>query len=123
MRATKIQSFAGKRCISCEVKTSPLTKAQAKKNLTILKGWKLSRDFRVISRSYAMKSFLAAVHLIQQIALIAETEGHHPDIHLMRYRHLRVDISTHAIGGLSENDFILAAKIDQIPKSIRRNSN
>jgi 4a-hydroxytetrahydrobiopterin dehydratase len=50
---------------------------------------------------------------INKIGEIAESEGHHPDLHLTGYRNLRVDLTTHAIGGLSENDFIVAAKIDE----------
>jgi len=68
----------------------------------------------MISREYVMKNFLAAVDLIGKIAQIAETEDHHPDLHLTGYNCLRVELRTHAIGGLSENDFIVAAKINVI---------
>ena len=52
-------------------------------------------------------------------ARVAEEEGHHPDLHLEGYRHVWIELSTHAIGGLSENDFILAAKIDELPVALR----
>ena len=60
-----------------------------------------------------------AVELFQKTAEVAEAEGHHPDLHLTGYRRLRIEVTTHAIGGLSENDFILAAKIDSLPKQLK----
>ena len=75
-------------------------------------GWQLTEDSRGIYREYVTKNFMAAVEFINKIAAIAEAEDHHPDIHLTGYRKLRIDLSTHAINGLSENDFILAAKIN-----------
>jgi len=66
-----------------------------------------------------MKDFLAAVDFLRRVADLAESEGHHPDLHLERYRHVSVELWTHAIGGLSENDFILAAKIDRLPKALK----
>jgi len=65
-----------------------------------------------------MRDFMAAVKFIGCVAKLAEKEDHHPDIHLTSYRKLKIDLSTHAIGGLSENDFILAAKIDKLPESL-----
>ena len=71
-----------------------------------------------IRRTVKCKDFLDAVRLIEQIAPLAEADDHHPDLHLTNYKRLTIELSTHAIGGLSENDFILAAKIDQlIPSS------
>ena len=69
---------------------------------------------RAIRRLVKCKDFLDAVSLFQKIAPIAEAEDHHPDLHLTGYRTLTIELSTHAIHGLSENDFILAAKIDQL---------
>jgi len=66
-----------------------------------------------------MKGFLSAVEFIEKIAQVAEAEDHHPDLHLTGYRKLAIELSTHAIGGLSENDFILAAKIDQLPRQLK----
>ena len=61
------------------------------------------------------KDFMAGIEFFNRVAELAEAEGHHPDLHLEGYRHVWIELWTHAIGGLSENDFILAAKIDQIP--------
>ena len=60
------------------------------------------------------KHFLEAIRLINEIAEVAESEQHHPDLHLTGYRNVRIELTTHAIGGLSENDFIVAAKIDEL---------
>jgi 4a-hydroxytetrahydrobiopterin dehydratase len=69
---------------------------------------------KAIRKTVKCKDFMDAVGLIQRIAPVAEAEDHHPDLHLTGYRRLTIELSTHAIGGLSENDFILAAKIDQL---------
>ena len=69
----------------------------------------------MISRSWLARDFMEAIGFFDNIAKLAEEEGHHPDLHLTGYRDVRVDIFTHAIGGLSENDFILAAKVNAIP--------
>ena len=65
---------------------------------------------------------MAAVRLIDRIAGIAEAEDHHPDLRLTSYRKLEVALATHAIGGLSENDFILAAKIEELPKELKKSA-
>jgi 4a-hydroxytetrahydrobiopterin dehydratase len=61
------------------------------------------------------RNFKAAVEFLNGVAELAERENHHPDLHLVGYRNLSIELTTHAIGGLSENDFILAAKIDELP--------
>ena len=66
-----------------------------------------------------MQDFVSAVELIDEIAKVAEAQDHHPDLYLTGYRRLRVELSTHSIGGLSEKDFILADKIQQLPKKIK----
>jgi 4a-hydroxytetrahydrobiopterin dehydratase len=79
-------------------------------------GWELI-DGKSIRKKVTCKDFLDAVGLIQKIAPIAEAQDHHPDLHLTGYKRLTIELSTHAIGGLSENDFILAAKIDELLRS------
>ncbi len=90
------------------------------RNLKSLPGWGLSPEGRSIRAQYVMKNFMAGVDLIGRIARVAEEENHHPDMHLTGYRKLAVELSTHAIGGLSENDFILAAKIEALPKQLKK---
>jgi 4a-hydroxytetrahydrobiopterin dehydratase len=76
--------------------------------------WSMDAEAKSISRKVNCNHFAEAIELLNKIAEIAESEGHHPDLHVTGYRHLRIDLTTHAIGGLSENDFIVAAKIDQL---------
>lgn len=85
----------------------------ARKLLADVPGWELV-DGTLIRKTVTCKHFLEAVGLIQKIAPIAEADDHHPDLHLTGYKRLTIELSTHAIGGLSENDFILAAKINEI---------
>ncbi len=66
-----------------------------------------------------MKDFRAGMDFFGRVAELAEAEGHHPDLHLEGYRRVWIELSTHSIGGLSENDFILAAKIDRLPVETR----
>jgi len=105
--------LAQRTCKPCEGGTPPLPASAAQVLLKDLSGWELV-DGKLLRRTVKCKDFLDAVQLIQRIAPIAEAEDHHPDLHLTGYRKLTIELSTHAIGGLSENDFILAAKIDQL---------
>jgi 4a-hydroxytetrahydrobiopterin dehydratase len=102
-----------RKCAPCEGGTSPLPLSAAHVLLKDLRGWELV-DGKRLRKQLTCKHFLDAVQRIQRIAPIAEAEDHHPDLHLTGYRTLTIELSTHAIGGLSENDFILAAKIDQL---------
>ena len=102
-----------RKCQACEGGVPPLPESAAKVMLQELRGWELV-DGKAIRKSVTCKSFLDAVELIRKIAPIAEAEDHHPDLHLTNYKKLTIELSTHAIGGLSENDFILAAKLDPI---------
>jgi 4a-hydroxytetrahydrobiopterin dehydratase len=63
---------------------------------------------------------MAGIEFFNRVAALAEDEGHHPDLHLEGYRQLAIEIWTHAAGGLTENDFILAAKINEIPIQLKR---
>ena len=112
-------NLSKKHCVPCEGIGEPLSKDAAGKLLKELPGWELSADAKNISRHLKMKNFMAAVKLIGRIAEIAEAEDHHPDIHLTGYRNLRIDLSTHALKGLSENDFIVAAKINELPLELK----
>ena len=105
--------LAQRKCHACEGGVSPLPESAAKLMLQDVQGWELV-DGKAIRKTVKYKDFLDAVALIQKIAPVAEAEDHHPDLHLTGYRKLTIELSTHAIGGLSENDFILAAKIDQL---------
>lgn len=101
-----------KRCIPCEgLGMKPFARAEAEKYLADAPGWNLSEDGLKISKEYKFRDFIGAINFVNKIAEIAEGEGHHPDISI-HYNKVMLTNWTHAIGGLSENDFILAAKVD-----------
>jgi len=102
-----------KKCVPCEGGTPPLTRQEAEKYLKQVAGWQLSADAKKISRRFVFKDFKEAMAFVNKVAALAESEGHHPDIYIL-WNQVRLQLTTHAIKGLSENDFILAAKIDQI---------
>jgi len=106
-----MNNLLNKRCVPCEGGTIPLSKSEAEKYLAQVSGWTLDKEGKTISKEYKFKDFIGAINFIERVAEIAELEEHHPDIHIF-YNKVLLELSTHAIGGLSENDFILATKID-----------
>lgn len=113
------QELIRKKCVPCEGGVPMLSETEARRFLEGLEGWALSGDHKSISKTWTVKNFVAGMDFLNGIAKVAEDEGHHPDVHLTGYRNVKVEISTHAIGGLSENDFILAAKIDEVPVKVK----
>lgn len=111
----KIYDLTSKKCVACEGGIPPLNKKEAAALLQQTPGWHMSDDGKTISRDFRFKDFVAAMKFINDVAALSESEGHHPDIHIS-YNKVRLDLSTHAIGGLSENDFIVAAKVDQMER-------
>lgn len=107
------QELSQKKCLPCEGGVDPCPLDHARAQIAALPLWSLTDDGRWIRRQVRFKNFVEAMSCLNQIAEIAETEGHHPDLHITGYRILGIELTTHAIGGLSENDFIIAAKIDQ----------
>lgn len=110
-----VQELTHKKCLPCEGGVDPYSPEQAKEQLAQLEGWYLTKEGQRIRKDWKVKNFMAGIDFFNQCAEVAEEDGHHPDLHLAGYRNLSVELWTHAIGGLSENDFILAAKIDQLP--------
>ncbi len=96
-----------------------MSPAEAEKLARSLPGWTISPDAKRLSRFWTVKNFMAGMDFFNKVAALAEDEGHHPDLHLQGYRNVTITIWTHAAGGLTENDFILAAKIDQIPVKLK----
>ena len=107
------------KCVPCEGGVPELSSEEAAAQNQQLQGWTVLNGPDRISKSWTAKSFVAAIQFFQQVAELAESEAHHPDLHLVGYRNVTIDIWTHAIDGLSLNDFILAAKIDQLPIDLR----
>src|SRR5476651_2600899 len=103
--------------------SSLLTANKARESLKNLDGWQLTEDHKMIYREFILQDFIAAIDLIDQIALIAEGEKHHPDIHLTQYRNLRVALTTHDVGGLSQKDFTVALKIKDLPILFHKHNN
>src|ERR1039458_3237215 len=100
-----------KKCVPCEAGTPPLEAEAVTKFAKSVPDWKVS-DNKKLSREFKFKNFKEAMVFVNRVAEIAEAEGHHPDVYIF-YNLVRLELSTHAINGLSENDFILAAKIDK----------
>ncbi|OGG43180.1 pterin-4-alpha-carbinolamine dehydratase [Candidatus Kaiserbacteria bacterium RIFCSPHIGHO2_01_FULL_48_10] len=108
--------LSAKRCVPCEGGTKPLNSEQCAVFSVQVPEWRIGEDGLSISRNFRFNDFKEAIAFVNEVADIAEFEGHHPDMLVYGYRNVKVTLSTHAIKGLSENDFIVAAKIDQIGK-------
>ncbi|TWT71995.1 4a-hydroxytetrahydrobiopterin dehydratase [Crateriforma conspicua] len=111
------KSVLQKHCQPCEGGMPTLTGDELDALMPTIPRWSVSNDGGWIRRKFNFRNFVEAVGLMNEIAALAEREQHHPDLHLTGYRHMTVELTTHAIGGLSENDVILAAKIDQLADS------
>ncbi len=104
-----------KKCAPCEAGTPPLEESKINELLKEIHAWKL-KD-RHLYKKLKFKDFVDAIKFVNSLAEIAESEGHHPDFSV-HYNIVEVEIWTHAINGLSENDFILASRIDALIKKI-----
>ncbi|MDE1975581.1 MAG: 4a-hydroxytetrahydrobiopterin dehydratase [Patescibacteria group bacterium] len=104
--------LSDKKCVPCEVGGKPMDAAEAGLYLADLPEWRASSDMKKISRGFIFKDFKDALAFVDKIGEIAEAEGHHPDIAL-GYGKADIELSTHAVDGLTANDFIMAAKIDK----------
>lgn len=103
-----------KKCVPCEGGVPRLTAAEADEQAQHVDGWQVIHNHERIRKEWTVKHFMAGIDFFNKVAELSESEAHHPDLHIVGYRNVAIEIWTHAIGGLSENDFILAAKIDQI---------
>lgn len=109
-----------KHCVPCEGGTKPFTKKEAEEYLKMTRDWELlaSQDVPLepmsIQRKFVFKDFTEALNFVNKVGRLAESENHHPDIFIHNYKKVDITLSTHAVGGLSVNDFIIAAKIDQL---------
>ena len=103
-----------KKCVPCEGGVPKLSPSEAESFLKELGNWNLSQQ--KLYKKYKFKDFVEAMKFVNRMAEIAEQEGHHPDF-TVHYNEVEVSVWTHAVGGLTENDFILAAKIDSLPHS------
>ena len=112
--------FTQKHCVPCEGGIAPYTKEQAQEYLKAVEGWKLlasqgdSLEPMKLQRKFVFKNFKEAMTFVNKIADLANSEDHHPDINIHSFKKVDITLYTHAIGGLSENDFIMAAKINHL---------
>jgi 4a-hydroxytetrahydrobiopterin dehydratase len=120
MTTTTAQQLSAQHCEACEGKGKRLSVDQAQEQIGALQGWRLADDGKHISKAWTAKDFRAGINFLDRVAQLAEKEGHHPDLYLEGYRHVRISLSTHAVDGLSSNDFILAAKIDELPVELKQ---
>jgi 4a-hydroxytetrahydrobiopterin dehydratase len=110
-----MSELADKRCAPCEGGIPALDHAAAEAQLRALNGaWQLAADGKSLSRSFGFRDFYRTMSFVNALAHVANSEDHHPDLEV-GYNYCRVRYSTHAIDGLSINDFICAAKIDRLP--------
>ncbi len=108
-----MSTLTQKHCVPCEGGIPPMPREEAEKLMAEIPEWKLAEDGLSIHRQFRFGDFAEALGFVNLVGDLAELEGHHPDI-TIRWNKVDVLLSTHAIKGLSENDFILAAKIDQL---------
>ena len=106
------ETLLEKVCTPCRGGVPPLTREEAERYRGQVREWELLDDARRIRRAYRFRDFREALAFVQGVGELAEAEGHHPDI-FFGWGYAHVKIWTHAIDGLSESDFILAAKIDK----------
>jgi 4a-hydroxytetrahydrobiopterin dehydratase len=114
MAILNAQQLSQKSCSACEGSLHRMSSAEAQSQLTRLTGWRLTYEGQRIRKDWLVRNFVSGVEFLNRVAEVAESEGHHPDLHLDGYRNVWIEIWTHALEGLSENDFILAAKIDRL---------
>ncbi|MCB1756736.1 MAG: 4a-hydroxytetrahydrobiopterin dehydratase [Gammaproteobacteria bacterium] len=102
------------KCVACEGGVDPIEKEAASNLMPQLdEAWHLSDDGKHISRTFSFKNYYQTMAFANAVAYVAHQEDHHPDMQIS-YRDCHVDYTTHAIGGLSQNDFICAAKLDRL---------
>lgn len=106
-------SLSKKTCVPCTSGANKLTQAECEDLLKQIAGWKIEDGNKKILKSYKFSDFMQAMNLANEIAELAEAENHHPDL-LVRWGELKIEIWTHKVDGLTENDFILASKIDSL---------
>ncbi len=106
-------NLSDQKCIPCEVGGVPLNKEETNFYLKDIPQWQIATNNKKISRLFSFEDFKESMVFVNKVANLAENEGHHPDM-LINYNKVSIELTTHAVGGLSVNDFIIASKIDQI---------
>jgi 4a-hydroxytetrahydrobiopterin dehydratase len=115
-----IPDLAKKHCTPSEKAGKALTVSQLKSYLALVPDWTLAADGKRIRRKWVVKDFLIDLDFCNRVGRVAQAEDHHPDLHLRGYRNVTIELSTHDLDGLSENDFIVASKIDRLPVELKK---
>jgi 4a-hydroxytetrahydrobiopterin dehydratase len=113
MGRVSAEGLANKSCVPCRGGMPPLSKKDAEAFLAQTPGWRLEDEATRLKRAFEFRDFVEAIRFVNRVADIAESEGHHPDI-AIHWNRVELTLWTHKIGGLHENDFILAAKIGDL---------
>jgi 4a-hydroxytetrahydrobiopterin dehydratase len=108
------ESLLTKKCAPCEGGVDPMTRKDFEPYLEQVDHWVIVEDDTKIERDFTFADFPEALAFVNKVGEIAEDEGHHPDILIHGWNNVKISLWTHAIGGLSINDFILATKVDKV---------
>ena len=108
-----MMSLSEKSCVPCRGGVAPLDQEEAETLLAQTPGWSLIRDNTRLERRFSFNGFVAALKFVNRVGDLAEEEGHHPDIHF-GWGYAIIEFYTHKIGGLHDNDFVMAAKVNEI---------
>ncbi len=108
-----MSDLASKHCQPCDGETPPLSKDETHRLVQQLDGW--TQESRLITKTFEFNNYYQTMAFVNAVAWLSHREDHHPDL-IVGYNKCRVDYSTHAVGGLSENDFVCAAKVDAMFK-------
>jgi 4a-hydroxytetrahydrobiopterin dehydratase len=111
---TTLQDLLNGQCREYPQGASTLTPAEVQERLPLVPGWELVDDGKGLRFTERMADFQTAIDLVVEVAKVAEEQQHHPDIQVRSYRTLQLDLSTHSIGGLTDNDFIMAARLNAL---------
>jgi len=111
--------LAQRQCRPCEGGVPALSKDEVANLQSAVPDWRLTADGKRLRREWRAKDFATALDFFRRVGEVAEAADHHPDLHLTGYRNVVIELSTHAVDGLTENDFILAARIDQLPVALK----
>ncbi len=104
-----------KHCVPCQGDTQPLTAAGIAPLHEMVPKWEVAKGKRLL-RTFGFEDFKTALGFVDRVGALADEEDHHPDVHLS-YGEVRIELWTHKVGGLTESDFVLAAKIDELAES------
>ncbi|KAF7080510.1 hypothetical protein CFC21_084581 [Triticum aestivum] len=114
--AAKVE-LSKRSCVSCNSKDlQAMSEDSAKTLLEQVAGWEVKNEGGIpkLHRAWKVKNFAKGLEFFQLVAAVAEEEGHHPDLHLVGWNNVKIDVWTHSVSGLTDNDFILAAKINEL---------